>query len=149
MSHIPLNNSIENYDIKDVPENIKSNFIEAIKDYDNRCYASCMVMIRRTFQKSTRDIIFKNSIVSKNDSLHAELTLLSAQGIITKSNFEAYIANKNVGNKGAHPNDDPDLDLIAQQDCIDAIEITLLFFIEVYKSEALRKQIINNAKALK
>lgn len=115
----------ENTADKSVPENVRADFIEALRCRGIRAYKAAVVMCRRALQSSCQDL------KANGKNLISQIDDLASKGSITKPLQDMAHQIRKLGNAGAHPNDDA-LNDVTPDDGNDIIEFTVQYFEHIY-----------------
>ena len=108
-----------------VPEEIATDFKEALRCLHVGSYRATVTMCRRAIQSSSKDL----GAVGKN--LVDQIDYLANKGKITEPLKEMAHEIRSVGNVGAHPDDDPLKD-VNEQDASEIVEFMSEYFNHVY-----------------
>lgn len=82
----------------DMPQSIKNDYIEALKNIESSCFKSACVMLRRALQNASLELG-----ADSKKTLENQIDELSENGIIPKDLKDWAHEIRIVGNKGAHP----------------------------------------------
>lgn len=93
----PSKNQTE-LDNKAIPEKVKVDFLEGLKNLENNCFKSACVMFRRSMQNAVIELG-----AGKRKKLEKQIDELEKKRIITPELKELAHTMRVVGNKGAHP----------------------------------------------
>jgi hypothetical protein len=124
-------------------QEVKEDFSEAIKAYNNGLYNSCMMMARRAIQQEM--LLVK----AKGDNLFKQI---ESTGISTK--LKALLQKvKNFGNNGAHPDfclyDEDGNEIIDKKDFAKlSLEFLDRYFADEYEIDALVEKAPKSKKEL-
>jgi hypothetical protein len=112
---------------KRIPDEIRSDVMEAKKCFSAECYRAAATMARRAIQQACL-----NKGASGN-TLVAQIKDLTSKGQITKDLQDWATVIRWVGNDGAHP----DSPLVTEEEARDSIELVEQFMHVVYVAPAI------------
>jgi hypothetical protein len=121
------------------PKSLKVAYKQAIRSMDAGAYLAAAAMFRRALQIITRDVIGAKPGKLANEL--KELVGKEYNGVKIEQDFadKGYII-KEVGNQGAHPDDDPDLLEFTQQDAKDLQEIFMELVGDIFVYPEIKKK---------
>ena len=132
----PLGNPEASVD-KTIPAGVRDDYVEALRCRSVSAYKATVVMCRRALQASCRN--FK----AEGKKLIHQIDDLATKGKITTALKEMAHDVRDIGNEGAHPDEDG-LGNVTPEDADDIIEFTRQYFEHVYvmpaRSDAFRKR---------
>jgi len=109
-----------------IPLKIREDFAEALRCFYAKAYRGVVVMCRRALQNVT-----KNKGIKEKSDLKEEIKEMLAQGLITKSLYDAAHELRHFGAFGAHPQDDG-LDNIGRDEATQLLRILQQFTDHIY-----------------
>lgn len=135
-------------DNKAIPEKVKVDFLEGLKNLDNNCFKSACVMFRRSMQNAVIELG-----AGKKKNLEKQIDELEKKRIITPELKELAHTMRVVGNKGAHPLKE-EFDELTGEDAVEMASflrdfINYAFILRKQLQERKEKALKNNSQIIK
>lgn len=135
---IPEKIVLKNLNIDKLPNNVSNCIKEAVACYDNSCYISSAIMIRKTLEEIC---LLQNA---KGKDLHEKLRDLESKITISKPLYDSMFELKYLGNDAAHV-----ISKKFEHIGLKEIRIGLILLTEILRALYEHQDILNELKSLK